>query len=221
MPPRSAALQPSATRRVRPADVADEQRVAGQHRGGRLAVRRVVEDQQRNRLRRVPGGGQRAQPHLAQVDLVAVGERREGVLRRRLGAQVDAGAGAVAQLEVSGEEVGVQVREHDVPDRQAVFLRVGQVLVDVALRVHDHRPDATARRPRRRTRARGTSGRTAGSASLPRRQQTRWPAPRTGSPPAAARRSTRARGRCARCGSNPGPMSSGRPQRVSTGTSVV
>ena len=54
-----------------------------------------------------------------------------------LRAQVDRRAGAIAQLEVPGQKVGVQVGENDVADRQPVLLRERQVLLDVALRIDD------------------------------------------------------------------------------------
>src|SRR5262249_21161101 len=63
--------------------------------------------------------------------------RREGVLRFRRRAEIDRGAGAVAQLEMTGDEVGVEVGEEDVRDAQAVRVGEGQVLIDVALRGDD------------------------------------------------------------------------------------
>jgi hypothetical protein len=38
---------------------------------------------------------------------------------------------------VTGQEVGMQVRQHHVPDRQPVLGGKRHVLLDVALRVHD------------------------------------------------------------------------------------
>ena len=61
----------------------------------------------------------------------------ERVLGLRLGAQVDGRAGPIAQLEVAGEEVGVQVRQEHVRDAQAVLAREREVLLDVALRIDD------------------------------------------------------------------------------------
>ena len=52
-------------------------------------------------------------------------------------AEIDRRAGPVAQLEMAGDEIGVEVGEEDVRDPQAVLLGEGQVLVDVALRVDD------------------------------------------------------------------------------------
>ncbi len=50
---------------------------------------------------------------------------------------MDRGAHAVAKLQVSGEEIGMQVRQEHVGDSQVVRLGEGQVLVDVALRIDD------------------------------------------------------------------------------------
>ena len=121
------------------ADVADEERVAGQERVRALGVGLEVVDEDRDRLGRVAGRLERDEPDLAELDRVAVGERRELVLGLRPGAEVDPRADAVAQLEVAGEEVGVEVREEDVLDPAAAALGVGDVLVDVALRVDDGR----------------------------------------------------------------------------------
>ena len=102
-----------------------------------LRVDGEVVDQDRDRLRRVAGRLERDEPYLPEVDRVAVGERRERVLGLGARAKVDPRAHAVAQLEVSGEKVCVEVREHDVLDPAAEALGVGEVLVDVALRVDD------------------------------------------------------------------------------------
>ncbi len=68
---------------------------------------------------------------------VAVAERRERVLRLGPGTEIDGDAGAIAQLEMAGDEVGVKVREEDVRDPQAVLGRESEILIDVALRIDD------------------------------------------------------------------------------------
>ena len=50
---------------------------------------------------------------------------------------MDGRAAAVAQFQMAGDEVGVEVGEEDVADLEAKFLGVGQVLLDVALRIDD------------------------------------------------------------------------------------
>ena len=79
------------------------------------------------------------QPHAPDLDAVPVVQRGERVLRSGGGPQVDRRAGAVAQLEMSRDEVGVQMREEHVRDSKAVLSGEGQVLIDVALRIDNGR----------------------------------------------------------------------------------
>ena len=50
---------------------------------------------------------------------------------------MDGRAAAVAQFEMAGDEVGVEVREEDVTDLEAELVSVVEILLDVALRVDD------------------------------------------------------------------------------------
>ena len=50
---------------------------------------------------------------------------------------MDGRAAAVAQLQMAGDEVGVEVGEEDMADLEAKFFGVGQILLDVALGVDD------------------------------------------------------------------------------------
>ena len=59
---------------IRTADVADEQRVAGEHRVRNVGAHVEVVDEDRHRLGRMPGRVQRHQPDAAHLDRVAVGE---------------------------------------------------------------------------------------------------------------------------------------------------
>lgn len=118
-------------------DVADEERVAGEHRVRNRVAGVEVEHEHRDRLGRVPGRLERLEPDTSHLDGVPVAERREGVLGGRRSAQVDRRAGAVAKLEVSRDEVRVQVRQDDVCDPQLVLCGERQVLVDVTLRIDD------------------------------------------------------------------------------------
>src|SRR4029077_8049776 len=78
----------------------------------------------------------KAQPR--EVQRIAVLHGGEGVFRLGAGSQMDGGAAAVAQLQVAGDEVGVEVGEEDVSDLQPEFFGVRQVLLNVALRVDDN-----------------------------------------------------------------------------------
>jgi hypothetical protein len=121
---------------IRPPDVADEQRVAREHGVRRGVACAAVVDDDRDRLGRMAGRFQDHQPDArAEVDDVAVVQRRGGVFGLRRLADVDRGAGPIAQLEVPGDEVGVEVRQEDVRDAQAVLGRHGDVLIDVTLRI--------------------------------------------------------------------------------------
>ena len=59
------------------------------------------------------------------------------ILRLRRRAQIDRRAGAIAQFEVAGNEVGMEVREEDVLDSQTVLGGEREVLIHVTLRVDD------------------------------------------------------------------------------------
>ena len=88
---------------------------------GRAAIEVVDDDG--NGFGRVTGRFERGQADLAELDDVAVAKRREPVLGLRRGAEIDRGAGPIAQLEMAGDEVGVKVREEDVRDPQVVLGR--------------------------------------------------------------------------------------------------
>src|SRR5271168_4478470 len=50
---------------------------------------------------------------------------------------MDDRAATVSQLQMAGDEVGVEVGQEDMPDLKAELLSVGQVLLNVALRIDD------------------------------------------------------------------------------------
>ena len=80
--------------------------------------------------------------------------------------QIDRRAGAIAQLEVAGDEVGMKVREEDVLDSQAVLGGEREVLIDVALRIDDGGRVRLLVADRDTRRARGNSDRTASGSSF-------------------------------------------------------
>ena len=122
---------------IRTSDVADEQRVTGQNRLRLTRVHVEVEHENRNRFDRVARRLEDRQPHASEIEAVAVGHRRERELGLGLGAEMNPRAGAIAQLEMSGEEVGVEVRQEDVANLQAGLLGIGDVGIDVTLRIDD------------------------------------------------------------------------------------
>ena len=120
-------------------DVTDEKRVASEHglRIGGAAIEIV--DDEGNRLDGVSWRLEYLQPDSTEVDDITVVERSEFVLGSRGGAEIDRRPGAIAQLEVTGDEVRVEVREEDVPDPQIVLGGERKIVIDVALWIDDSR----------------------------------------------------------------------------------
>ena len=69
------------------------------------------------------------------LDDVAVVQWDEGVLGFRGRTQINRRADTIAQLEVAGNEVRVQVREQHVLDSQTMLGRIREILLHVALRI--------------------------------------------------------------------------------------
>ena len=78
-----------------------------------------IEDEDGDGLDGVAGGFEDLQAHAGEFECVAVVHGDEGVLGDGAGAEMDGGAAAVAELEMAGDEVGVEVREEDVADLEA------------------------------------------------------------------------------------------------------
>ena len=138
-------------------DVADEQRVAGQHRP-RLVAARGVDQRERRVLGPVARRVERAHDERAQLQLPAVVERLVVVLGRRLAVDVDRRAGRGGEAAVAGHVIGVVVGLEDVLDAHAQVAREPQVLVDVEPGVDDRRDARVARRRSGSSRSRGRRG---------------------------------------------------------------
>src|SRR5215469_11825470 len=82
------------------------------------------------------------QAQARELERIAVFHRGEGVLGLRAGAESNRGTAAVAQLQMPGDEIGMEMREEDVADGEAELCGVGQVLLDIALRINDDRSSA-------------------------------------------------------------------------------
>jgi len=103
-----APVQPTEARKSGRANIADEERATAQQRMRMPLVLRQVVDKDRDRLGRVTARLEHLEPDLPQLDRLVIGERRELVLGRRAGAQVDPGTRALAQPKVPSEKVGVE-----------------------------------------------------------------------------------------------------------------
>jgi hypothetical protein len=86
-------------------------------------------------VRRVPGGitGARLEGD------AAVANRHEVVFRDRAAAKADRGACPIPQLEMTSDEIRVEMREEDVRDAETPLRSERQVLIDVTLRIDDGR----------------------------------------------------------------------------------
>ena len=76
-------------------------------------------------------------PHVAELDGVTILHVDTDKLCLCPAADVDRGPDLVAELDVAGDEVGVEVCQKDVLDRVSAGLGVGKVLINVTLRI-DH-----------------------------------------------------------------------------------
>src|SRR5262249_27763854 len=110
---------------------------AGQNRVGLDVAVRGIPDEDRDRLRGVPGGLEHLEPDAAELEDLAVAHRLERVVGLRAGAEMDRRAGALAELEVARDEVRVEVGEEHMADLEPEPIGVLEVLLDVALRVDD------------------------------------------------------------------------------------
>jgi len=117
--------------------IADEQSISREHGVGHCAAGVQVVHQNGNRLGSVPRRFQRLETHAPKLDSVVIAKRGKRVPCFRRGAEIDRRAHPVAQLQMPGDEIGVQVRQEDVLDGEPMFGGKRNVLVDVALRVND------------------------------------------------------------------------------------
>ena len=130
---------------VGPADVADEQRVAGEDAvggGAGIDVGGALPDDDAHRLGRVPGGVPEFEHDgvVARSERVAlaVGHTHHLELGARHGRVDDLRPGRLGELEVARQEVGVEVRLDHELDRHARLGCVGEVLGHVTLGIDDH-----------------------------------------------------------------------------------
>src|SRR5262245_10669734 len=97
-----------------------------------------IEDHDRNGLDGMTGRLEDLQTHARKIERIAILHRNERVFRLSVGAEMDRRAEPVAQFEVTGYEVGVEVGEEDMPNAKAEFLGVGNVLLGIALGIDNN-----------------------------------------------------------------------------------
>ena len=90
-----------------------------------------------DRFRSVARRFQHLQAHAPEFENVAIAKRSKRVRRFGRGAEIDRCAHAIAQLQMPGDEIGVEMRQEYVLDLERVLGGKGNVLVRVALRVND------------------------------------------------------------------------------------
>jgi len=117
-------------------DVADEQRVAAQHRPG-LRAACGVDQSERGVLRSMPGRVQRPDGHRSELQFPAVVERFVLVVGPGEAMDVDRRAGRRSEAAVAGDVVGMVVGLEHMLDPDAHVAREREVLLDLELRVHD------------------------------------------------------------------------------------
>jgi hypothetical protein len=123
-------------REVRARDVADEQRVARQHRP-RLGTAGGVDQREGGVLGPVARCVQRPHPDAAELELPPVLDGLVVVVGLRVAVDVDRGPRRGHQPAVAGDVVRVVVRLEHVLDRHAHVPGEREVLVDVELRIDD------------------------------------------------------------------------------------
>ena len=80
---------------------------------------------------------QNLEPHCSEFKRFAVFHGYEGILGLTSGPEPDLCAAAVAQLEMSGKKIRMEVSQKNVADLHSQPFGIGQILQDVPLRV-DH-----------------------------------------------------------------------------------
>ena len=115
------------------ADITDKKGVAGENGEwvGSAAVE--IENEKGNGFRRVARSFESLQANAAEFDSAAVAQRSKAVFGLGFGAEIDGGADAVAQFEMTGDEIGMEMREDDMLDLQMMLGGESNVLIDVAL----------------------------------------------------------------------------------------
>lgn len=123
--------------KIRAANIADEKRITGEHgvgfRGGTIEI----ENEERDGLGGMAGSFEGLETNATEFDGGAVAEGSEAILSPGFGAEIDCGTEAIAEFEMTGDEISVEMGEEDMFDLKAVFFSEGEVAIDVALGIDD------------------------------------------------------------------------------------
>src|SRR4051794_31880579 len=84
-------------------------------------------------------GFENLEAHSRKIKAVSIFHLYEVVFGLSAGTEVDFGAATISQFEMAGYEIGVEMRKEDVSDLEADIPGVGQVILDIALRINDRR----------------------------------------------------------------------------------
>ena len=124
------------TAKVRPADVTDEEGIAGEHQRGFWTAQRV-HHQQRDRFGAMPERVDDVQLDLPHPHDLAIAQRLEGKVDRGSFMQVEGSTSGSGKASVARDVVGVQASIDDRPDGVAALSRQVELGLDLPQRV-DH-----------------------------------------------------------------------------------
>ena len=133
---------------VRPAHVADEQRIAGEN-GVRLCRVLLSDRTPECEMDSMvwPGVSRTCTRRPGNSSVSPSRHRHKGILRLGARAKINRRAATIAQLQVPGDEIGMEMGQKNVADLQTESLRVRHVLFDIALRIDDDRSASWLRHP--------------------------------------------------------------------------
>lgn len=97
-----------------------------------------IVNQDGNGFRGMAGGFEGLQTEATEFEEGAIGKGSETIFCLSSGAKVNSGANAVAEFEVASYEIGVEMRQDDVLDLEAVFGSEVEIALDVALGIDDN-----------------------------------------------------------------------------------
>jgi hypothetical protein len=125
-------------REIRPPHISYEQSVSGERDPGTAGAAPIGHDNA-DAFQGMAGGLEKFEAAVAELDGIAIADGTVDESRAGAFAQIDAGAGALGEFTMAGNEVGVEMGFDDVLDPCPVAGRGFQVYVYVALGIDDRR----------------------------------------------------------------------------------